>query len=69
MIRWLKRWYRNQKRMIDRETLWDHLHDFAKDADTARRAFRIHMDLDHSTYGSMTEREKQAYVELLEWRR
>jgi len=69
MIGWLKRWYIRQKRDIDRETLWAHLQDFAPNIWEARRAFKFHMEMDRSTYGDMTEEEKQAYVDTLYWGR
>lgn len=69
MIGWFKRWYIKQKRMIDRETLWEHLKDFSRDREHARRAFKFHMEMDRSTYGDMTEQEKQAYVDTLYWGR
>lgn len=58
------RFWRKRQQAVDLDTLWPALCQQTGDLDTARRAFRKHME-DDPAYGYMTEVERNEYAARL----
>jgi hypothetical protein len=60
----LARWWNKRRRNIDVQTLWPQCLENAGSREVARRAFRLHMQLDPA-YSDLSDDEKDMFLETL----